>query len=809
MPSRIRPQPILFRPVAVAALSCAYAFGIARAEESWHSIAIDNWIHIRDVAISHVDSNRAFAWSGILYRSTNGGAQWELVPARFEGFETNPELENLVFDPTDIDGGWTMVGSRVLRTTDFGLTWMRWGNATPGEIGSLAVDPVAADAALVGTIGGSGRGVHHTTNAGVTWTRLGNAFVVDVHSIAPNPSNAAVLVAGTPQGIARSTNAGTTWNQVSAGDAATDVRWSANGTVVRALQNGLRASTDGGATWPAPAAPADQATAFTFDSLDPSFVAMVPNGIYGFLSGSWFCSLSGYAGTISRSTSGGSSWNEPWYPPIMPQYEPVVRSTNSGVGWTAIVEGMAEAPIEVVQVGAAGDVYVADLGLSLPSVEELDLKHSVDGLNDWKSPSIMSLASQGVFAVDVHSFLVGQGALIGHNEGCDIGGHPFIAKFTNGGEDWIPEDGWWNWGRPAPSLSDLSAKGDGATTLFSGYGFSAALAFSHGSGEAFTGWVWDYDGDAEAMIVARTTDGGETFEWAEATWMTFHPLQAIVTPESDEVLFALADEGEPVQRSTDGGLHWEARSTGLPNERAVRIRMSPTDGEHILVAFERGLPWVTHDGGSSWARLDADSRWTQRTPTREERPVLPAMELRNTAVHDADWDLGTDPPRVFLATDRGVWVSNEGFVNDGLPLIPLHRVAYSPVSATLFAASSTFGAFWLPLPHRPGDATPTLGTQANAFGSPAHPLLLAAPNPFARTTSARVELPSSSLVVLRVYDAAGRRVRTLARERLSAGSHTFEWDSRDETGRSVAPGAYFLRIETDTASSTRRLVRLR
>ncbi|MFH1502191.1 MAG: M14 family zinc carboxypeptidase, partial [Candidatus Eisenbacteria bacterium] len=68
------------------------------------------------------------------------------------------------------------------------------------------------------------------------------------------------------------------------------------------------------------------------------------------------------------------------------------------------------------------------------------------------------------------------------------------------------------------------------------------------------------------------------------------------------------------------------------------------------------------------------------------------------------------------------------------------------------------------------------------------------PNPFNPRTSVRYEVPSAGHVSLRVYDVAGRLVKTLVDTELeSGGRHEVEWDGRDESGAPVAAGVYFAR----------------
>jgi hypothetical protein len=81
------------------------------------------------------------------------------------------------------------------------------------------------------------------------------------------------------------------------------------------------------------------------------------------------------------------------------------------------------------------------------------------------------------------------------------------------------------------------------------------------------------------------------------------------------------------------------------------------------------------------------------------------------------------------------------------------------------------------------------------------------PNPFNPSTSIPFALVSESAVTLRVYDAAGRRVRTLVNGTRPAGEHAANWDGRDDAGRTVATGVYFCRLTTtDGTTLTRRMI---
>ena len=84
------------------------------------------------------------------------------------------------------------------------------------------------------------------------------------------------------------------------------------------------------------------------------------------------------------------------------------------------------------------------------------------------------------------------------------------------------------------------------------------------------------------------------------------------------------------------------------------------------------------------------------------------------------------------------------------------------------------------------------------------------PNPFRGATEIRFALRQETPVRLVVYDAAGRRVRTLLREgACPPGIHTVAWDGRDEHGTAAATGTYFVRVQVGRRSWVTRAVLLR
>jgi len=83
------------------------------------------------------------------------------------------------------------------------------------------------------------------------------------------------------------------------------------------------------------------------------------------------------------------------------------------------------------------------------------------------------------------------------------------------------------------------------------------------------------------------------------------------------------------------------------------------------------------------------------------------------------------------------------------------------------------------------------------------------PNPARGSCFIRYALPEPSQVTLRIYDVSGRLVRELEKGMRSAGANSVRWDGRDESGRPVAGGVYFYRLEAGGFTRTRSVVLLR
>jgi hypothetical protein len=80
------------------------------------------------------------------------------------------------------------------------------------------------------------------------------------------------------------------------------------------------------------------------------------------------------------------------------------------------------------------------------------------------------------------------------------------------------------------------------------------------------------------------------------------------------------------------------------------------------------------------------------------------------------------------------------------------------------------------------------------------------PNPFNPSTTIEYTLGSTSLAVIGIYDASGKRVAEIDDGVRPPGTYRVEWNGRDTHGNALASGVYFYRIEGVPGAGTRKMI---
>ncbi|MCB2200554.1 carboxypeptidase regulatory-like domain-containing protein [bacterium] len=261
-------------------------------------------------------------------------------------------------------------------------------------------------------------------------------------------------------------------------------------------------------------------------------------------------------------------------------------------------------------------------------------------------------------------------------------------------------------------------------------------------------------------------------------------------PESD---VALPEEGDVIEIT--GGLMLRGHH--------------PVDMPLVIVFELNDQPWFTpdssghHNGHGGW--------WHRHHGCEFGDPVLVDVEGNAMVILDRQdherFALNVDDtpePEFRLDFGRDDYDPGNGAarpVDGDFVEITGGLINGCPIHATIVVYEIN-GMFW----REPGDTTGLGPQQTTAVGDEqvlqpsSHLVVDAYPNPFNPTTTVSVTLPSAGEVSIRVFDLAGRQVAELAQGTFAAGQHRFVLD-----GTALASGSYFVKVQSTTAQSIRRV----
>jgi flagellar hook capping protein FlgD len=302
------------------------------------------------------------------------------------------------------------------------------------------------------------------------------------------------------------------------------------------------------------------------------------------------------------------------------------------------------------------------------------------------------------------------------------------------------------------------------------------------------------------------------------------PVRAVYTflagPAS--TVFAQTMESDP---------GWTVGATGDNAITGVWQRVNPNG---TLVNGEQCAPeddhspgsgtvcWVTGNGAPAEdAGLnDVDGGRTTLTTNVFDATAghYPVVEYYRWFTNNLGGEPGIDPWRTYLSNNGGTtWVAVENttqsanswqrilfFIDDYMTPtanIRMRFVAQDSLNGSLVEAGiDDFRLLNYPVTLAVDDGDGVSGSLA---------LAAPMPNPALYRTTLRFTLPATGRAALRVYDLSGRAVRTLADGTLEAGPHAIEWNGRDDGGRVVAAGPYFVRLAGTGGEVSRKVMIVR
>jgi len=809
----------------LAAWACTPREAYEEEGQSGAGLALDAWYFERAYPDGRI---RTDSWAAAFYQrdsrlnKRSGEPPWTAIGPKNIGGRTlalafHPSDPNIVYAGSASGGLW--------KSTTAGLGPQAWQPIPTGHpalsVASIAIDPTNPDIIYIGTgevynytaaqpglvdrltRGLYGIGILKSTNGGQSWTSSlpwAPGELRGVWDIVINPLNPSTLYAGTTAGVYRSRNAGGSWTLIHDQAMAMDLDLHPQDTSVlyvshggyRSPEMGLFVSRDaGGSFQPLTDGIPSFYTGKAMLAISPSD----PDVLY--------LSVADVMKSIGlfRSTDGGDTWSNV-------NNEDVARHQ----GWYSHdVAVHPEDPMELIYVGI-------DAHKSTDGGESLTRKTYWNKWSFGQTPVGGPEGPPDYVHADIHAayyhpllpetvFLATDGGIFVSEDGGESwegrnGGYQtqqFYANFSSSATEPQLAMGGMQDNATALYVGDEAwvrvIGGDGLSTaidptnpqvLYGSYQYlnlvksldggnqfiSIAVSSAEGESRAFAGPFELSPHDprtlyAGAQRLHRSTDGGA--DWTATTSEPVdrgNPILTIAPSPQDPLLLYIStaphfEDGARVLRSLDEGASW-AVMAGLPDRLAKDIAFHPTNDSIAYVVFSgfgTGHVFKTIDRGESWADI---------TGTLPDVPT-------NTVVVDPE-----NPEHIYIGNDLGIYASLDGGqgwepLTAGFPEAALvMHLNISPSNRKLRAATHGHGVYERDLEQ------PVAVQQARRMGPG---MGLPYPNP--TTGLVYWPLKQGALREVRVYDLAGRQVRTF-----SSPARAGQLPAFDLSG--LAAGSYLL-----------------
>lgn len=217
---------------------------------------------------------------------------------------------------------------------------------------------------------------------------------------------------------------------------------------------------------------------------------------------------------------------------------------------------------------------------------------------------------------------------------------------------------------------------------------------------------------------------------------------------------------------------------------------------------------VVRTGGANWRGLGFD---LSETRLEYRLPYLDPMQgyrLRMLLAHAGS---GSWSQQVLMDDSFAATVEFDSIGIDTVWLdVPQKR--YRSDAAVRFRLDRVSGKYAVVAGLSLYQVAPGRGTDGGAAGQPSAlgarlALLECAPNPFGARTTIAYDLPHALAASINIYDASGRHTRTLLSGAASGpGRFSLAWDGRDQSGRRLPAGMYFVRLQADGRELSSKVV---
>ena len=80
------------------------------------------------------------------------------------------------------------------------------------------------------------------------------------------------------------------------------------------------------------------------------------------------------------------------------------------------------------------------------------------------------------------------------------------------------------------------------------------------------------------------------------------------------------------------------------------------------------------------------------------------------------------------------------------------------------------------------------------------------PNPFSSQTTFQYDVAEATSVKIYIYNTLGQLVKTIDRGDNGIGTHTVEWDGKNDDGDTLSSGVYFYQLRTKDFNKTMKML---
>lgn len=380
--------------------------------------------------------------------------------------------------------------------------------------------------------------------------------------------------------------------------------------------------------------------------------------------------------------------------------------------------------------------------------------------------------------------------------GYAVGASDTILKTTNGGISWMIENSGathYLYSVHFPTRDTGYAVGDYGTILKTENGGSAWAPQVSGTNavlysvqfpvDATVGFAVGQDYTNSKGVILRTTNGGNN--WERLPPDTILGLNCVDFPVDNVTGFIAAASG--ILKTTDGGDSWSSQPTITTNLSVYFPRGATTGyvvGFYFYMYYNWGTILKTTDGGNTWSQ-----GWEFGL---EALPMSIGFQDEDSGYVGSTWGF-------FKTTDGGATFSQP------TPQPTQINFICFPVRDTGYAVGYSGNILkYTPEPFVGVDEIKTT-ERTNGQGY----LLKSFPNPFTRQTIISYQLPTYGPIRLMVYNISGQVVKVLENEKKPAGIYQATWNGRDDKGRPVPSGIYFLRLVSGAYHTVKKTVLLR